>query len=302
MVRNIRLLKMRSSMLHGDNMKQKNNQQILEYREHEVEQGITVPLLHFKLLEEVEGITHCFTTRGGGVSTGDCASMNLSFTRGDDEAAVMENYRRVAKAMGVDVSQFVCSDQTHTTNVRKVTKADAGKGVVTPKDYTDVDGLITNEPGLVLSTFYADCVPLYFVDPVHKAIGLSHSGWRGTVNKMGKVTIEAMAREYGSRPEDLYCTIGPSICQDCYEVSRDVAEEFMNAFPGHEAEILLQKSEEKFQLDLWKANEIVMLEACVLPEHLAVTNICTCCNHEELFSHRASKGKRGNLAAFLALN
>ena len=282
-------------------MIQKNDNQILIERMHEIEPGIQVPLLHFPLLEKCSFITHAFTTRMGGVSTGDCTSMNLSFTRGDDEAAVRENYRRIAAALGTDAKQFVCSDQTHTTNVRRVTKADAGKGVVIPKDYTDVDGLITNEPGIVLSTFYADCVPLYFVDPVHRAIGLSHSGWRGTVNKMGQVTIEAMKREFGSKPEELYCAIGPSICQDCYEISRDVAEEFMKAFPEHVNDILLQKSEEKFQLDLWKANEIVMLESGILPEHLAVTNICTCCNPTELFSHRASKGKRGNLAAFLMI-
>ena len=282
-------------------MIQKNDKQILIERMHEIEPGIQVPLLHFPLLEKCSFITHAFTTRMGGVSTGDCTSMNLSFTRGDDEAAVRENYRRIAAALGTDAKQFVCSDQTHTTNVRRVTKADAGKGVVIPKDYTDVDGLITNEPGIVLSTFYADCVPLYFVDPVHRAIGLSHSGWRGTVNKMGQVTIEAMKREFGSKPEELYCAIGPSICQDCYEISRDVAEEFMKAFPEHVNDILIQKSEEKFQLDLWKANEIVMLESGVLPEHLAVTNICTCCNPTELFSHRASNGKRGNLAAFLMI-
>lgn len=282
-------------------MIQKNDKQILIERMHEIEPGIQIPLLHFPLLEKCGFITHAFTTRMGGVSSGDCASMNLSFTRGDDEAAVRENYRRIAAALGTDVKQFVCSDQTHTTNVKRVTKADAGKGVVIPKDYTDVDGLITNEPGIVLSTFYADCVPLYFVDPVHRAIGLSHSGWRGTVNKMGQVTIEAMKREFGSRAADLYCAIGPSICQDCYEISKDVAEEFMHAFPEHVNDLLLQKSEEKYQLDLWKANEIVMLEAGILPEHLAVTNICTCCNPTELFSHRASKGKRGNLAAFLMI-
>lgn len=282
-------------------MKQKNNQQILEYKEHIVEQGISVPLLHFKLLEEIEGVKHCFTTRGGGVSENELSTMNLSFTRGDKEEAVLENYRRMALFFGTEAGQFVCTDQTHTTNIRKVTKADAGKGVTVLRDYKDIDGLITNEAGLVLSTFYADCVPLYFVDPVNKAIGLSHSGWRGTVGKIGKVTIEAMEREFGSRPEDIYCAIGPSICQDCYEVSRDVADVFMEAFRGHESEILYQKSEEKFQLDLWKANEIVLLEAGILPEHLAVTNICTCCNPNELFSHRASKGKRGNLAAFLML-
>ncbi len=282
-------------------MKQKNKEQILEYREHKIEQDIIVPLLHFKLLEDTGIVNHCFTTRMGGISIGDCASMNLSFTRGDDENAVFENYRRIALVMGSKIERFVCSDQTHTTNIRRVTKEDAGKGVIYPKDYTDVDGLITNEKGLILATFYADCVPLYFVDPIHSAIGLSHSGWRGTVNKMGKVTIEAMEKEFGSKAEDLYCAIGPSICQDCYEVSRDVAEEFMKVFPSHVNEILIQKSEEKFQLDLWKANEIVLTEAGVLPERIAITNICTCCNPNELFSHRASKGKRGNLAAMLEL-
>lgn len=291
-------------------MKQKNSQEIFEYKIHTPESDMAIPLLHFKLFEELDMVKHCFTTREGGVSTGDCASMNLSFSRGDAEASVRENYRRIAAAMGVAVEDMVCSDQTHTTNVRLVTRLDAGKGILNPKDYTDVDGLITKEPGLVLATFYADCVPLYFVDPVQKAIGLSHSGWKGTVGKIGKVTIEAMAKEFGSRPEDIYCAIGPSICQDCYEVSRDVAEAFMEAFKERVEEILVPKAvlgdrecyEEKFQLDLWKANEIVLLEAGVLPEHLAVTNICTCCNPTKLFSHRASKGKRGNLAAFLALN
>jgi len=118
---------------------------------------------------------------------------------------------------------------------------------------------------------------------------------------MGKVTIEALNREYGSRPEDLYCAIGPSICQDCYEVSEDVALEFKKAFAGHENEILIDKGNGKYQLNLWKANEIVLLEAGVLPEHLAITDICTCCNPDLLFSHRASHGRRGNLGAFLCL-
>ena len=178
---------------------------------------------------------------------------------------------------------------------------DAGNGLTREREFHDIDGLITDVPGLVLSTFYADCVPLYFVDPVHRAIGLSHSGWRGTVNRMGKATIEAMRREYGSRPEELCCAIGPSICQDCYEVSGDVAMEFEQAFAGHEREILLAKENGKYQLDLWKANEIVLLDAGVLPEHLEITDICTCCNPDLLFSHRASHGKRGNLGAFLCL-
>ena len=260
-----------------------------------------LPLLHYPLLEDTGIVEHCFTTRLGGVSEGVCASLNLSFSRGDDPVAVLENYRRVATTFGKTVDDFVCTDQTHTTTVLQVGKKECGYAVTKERPYTDVDGLITNEPGVILSTFYADCVPLYFVDPVNKAIGLSHSGWRGTVGRMGQKTLEAMKEAFGTNPADVYAAIGPSICQDCYEISEDVAEHFYEEFQGHGDEILINKGNGKYQLDLWKTNEIVMLDAGILPEHLAVTNICTCCNETVLFSHRASQGKRGNLAAFLML-
>ena len=284
-------------------------QEVLQEEWHKVD-GSDLLLLKYPLLEELGIVKHCFTTRIGGVSEGIFGTMNLSFTRGDDKSAVEENYRRLAEAMEVDYEKFVFTDQTHTVNVRKVSMADAGKGLVRERDYQDVDGLITNEPGLVLSTFFADCVPLYFVDPVHRAIGMSHSGWRGTVARMGRVTLEAMQREYGTKPEDVICAIGPSICQDCYEVSWDVAEEFAKEFSGHEQEILMEspkneaiqeQADKKYQLNLWRANEIVLLEAGVKKEHIAVTDICTCCNPDVLFSHRASHGKRGNLGGFLCL-
>ena len=276
-------------------------QPVLREDWHENEDGSRLLLLKYPLLECTGIVEHCFTTRLGGVSTDIFSTMNLSFTRGDEEAAVRENYRRLARALGAEVGQFVCSDQTHTVNVRRVTAADAGKGLTRERDYRDVDGLITDEPGLVLSTFYADCVPLYVVDPVHRAIGMSHSGWRGTVARMGQATLIRMKEEFGTDPKDVYAAIGPSICQACYEVSEDVADAFKEAFAGHEREILLDKGNGKYQLDLWRSNEIVMLDAGIKREHLAVTNICTCCNERLLFSHRASKGKRGNLGAFLML-
>lgn len=279
----------------------KNDEQILVLQEFDCGEGQTFPLLRFPLLDETGIVENAFTTREGGVSEGIFESLNLSFTRGDDPDAVKENYRRIAAAFGKEVSDIVCSDQTHTTNVRRVDRTYGGCGVIKDRPYTDVDGLVTDEPGLILATFYADCVPLYFVDPVHKAIGLSHSGWRGTVERMGQATLDKMKAEFGTDPADVYAAIGPSICQDCYEVSEDVAEAFTEAFAGHEEEILIDKGNGKYQLDLWKANEIVMMDAGVKREHLAVTNICTCCNERLLFSHRASKGKRGNLGAFLML-
>ena len=259
----------------------------------------SVPLLYFPILENTGIVEHCFTTRAGGVSEGIFDSLNLSFTRGDDESAVMENYDRLAAALDTRKEQFVCTDQTHTTNVIRVGKEDCGYGVTRQKPYTDVDGLVTDEPGVVLSTFFADCVPLYFVDTVNRAIGLSHSGWRGTVGRMGQRTLEKMATEFGTNPKDIVAAVGPSICQDCYEVSEDVAEEFIREFSGHADEILINKGNGKYQLDLWKTNEIVLIEAGVKKENIAVTNICTCCNPDVLFSHRASKGKRGNLGAFM---
>jgi YfiH family protein len=284
----------------------KSTEEILQLKEYKIDsieddEKISVPVLEYPLLESTGIVKHCFSTRMGGCSSGIYESMNLSYSRGDEAKCVDENYRRIAKALGVEIEDFICTDQTHTTKVLRVGKEERGYGVTRPKPYTDVDGLITNEPGVVLSTFYADCVPLYFVDPVHKAIGLSHSGWRGTVGRMGQKTLEAMKEAFGTNPEDVYAAIGPSICQDCYEISEDVAQCFYQEFKGQGQEILQDKGNGKYQLDLWKSNEIVLTEAGIKREHLAVTNICTCCNHKLLFSHRASHGQRGNLGAFLCL-
>ena len=260
--------------------------------------------LQFPALSATEVCRHLFSTRIGGVSEGDLGSMNLSYTRGDKKENVDENFRRIADILECEPDDFVLSHQTHTTNVRVVTEADRGKGITRERDYEEVDGLITNVPGIVLSTFYADCVPLYFLDPVKKAIGLSHSGWRGTVNKMGKVTVNKMAEEYGCNPKDLVAVIGPSICVDCYEVSMDVAQEFMTAFADAENldKIVIPKNEEKAMLNLWQANLAVLIEAGIPKENITLPDLCTSCNKELLFSHRATNGKRGNLGAFLVLN
>lgn len=222
--------------------------------------------------------------------------MNISTTRGDDPSAIEENTRRIAAAIGVEPENMVYTHQTHTVHVEAAGEGDRGKR------FMETDGMVTNVPGICLVTFYADCVPLYFVDPVKKAIGLSHSGWRGTVQKMGKVTVEKMREAYGSNPEDIIAAIGPSICQDCYEVSRDVIDEFCGSFKKEILpELYYKKENGKYQLNLWKANEEVLLEAGILKEHMAVTNVCTHCNPDVLFSHRTMGDKRGNLSAFLAL-
>lgn len=260
-----------------------------------------VPFITFSKLKEA-GVTHGFSTRLGGVSQEHLASMNLSFARGDSPLNVHENFRRMGEAIGFTPEQLVFSDQQHQSVIRKVTKEDAGKGIVRTRDYTCVDGLVTDEPGLCLATFYADCVPLFFYDPVKNVVALAHSGWRGTVAKIGAKMVHLMERDYGCMDYNIIAAIGPSICKDCYEVSRDVYEEFEKSFAVSELEEIFEtKTDGKYQLDLWKANELILTQAGIQKEHLDVTDICTCCNPDLLFSHRASHGKRGNLAAFIML-
>ena len=260
------------------------------------------PYLEYPLFQNTGIVHHGFSTRLGGVSEGCFSSLNLSFTRGDDEKAVRENFRRIGNAIGVRCEDMVFTHQTHTTNVLAVTDMERGMGIMRERNYHDIDGLVTNVPGICLVTFFADCVPLYFVDPVKKVIGLSHSGWRGTVGKIGKKTVELMKETYGSDPADILAAVGPSICQACYEVSADVAEQFQTSFDSqYWPDLFEKKMNGKYQLNLWKANEIIMKEAGITEEHIAVTNLCTHCNSELLYSHRTTGDKRGNLCAFLAL-
>ena len=279
----------------GLGLKYKTNAYTIEEKE-----SCGVPYLSYPLLEQTGIVHHGFSTRLGGVSKGYCSTMNISTTRGDDPEDVRENIRRIAAAIGVQTESMTYTHQVHTTNVAVVREEDRGRR------FEETDGMVTNIPGICLVTFYADCVPLYFVDPVKKAIGLSHSGWRGTVGKMANVTVEKMQDIYGSNPEDILAAVGPSICRDCYEVSEDVIEQFRinydeKIWPALFYQKESQKGTKKYQLDLWKANEQNLLESGIIPEHIAVTNLCTCCNPEILFSHRILGWNRGNLSAFLAL-
>ena len=261
-----------------------------------------VPYISYRALADIKWLKNGFSTRLGGVSEGVLSTMNLGFGRNDLPGNVVKNHEIIANAIGFNPENIVASKQTHTTNVKIVSKKDCGKGIYRERDYDDVDGMITNEKGIVLATYFADCVPLYMVDTKNKAIGLSHSGWRGTVGKIGKVTLDLMKETYGTNPKDVIACIGPSICRDCYEVSEDVATEFETAFKGREKDILINKGNGKYQLDLWECNYIIFKECGVYEENIHMPDICTCHNMEMMFSHRATQGRRGNLAAFLSID
>ena len=254
------------------------------------------------LLENEDKLLHGFSTRLGGVSTGDTGTMNLGFAREENKENVRENYRRIADAVGFDPNRLVMTHQTHTKNVRIVKEEDAGSGFAKERPYRDVDGLVTNIPGITLVCFSADCVPVLVWDKTHCAVGCAHSGWRGTVSDIAGEVIRIMGQEYGTKPEDVKAAIGPSICQSCYEVSEDVIEVFAQTYEHALHEKLFYKKENgKYQLDLWEAVRQNLLRAGLQEENISLPDLCTHCNPSFLFSHRTLHGRQGNLGAFIGI-
>ncbi len=264
--------------------------------------GDIVPVIKYMALEQFDNLIHGFSTRLGGVSKDHLYSLNLSFSRGDDTDKVVANNLRFAKAVGYEFENRVFSDQVHDIKIYVVTEEDKGKGVKLKETIKGIDGLVTNVKDIPLITFYADCVPLYFYDKVNNVVGLAHSGWKGTVNNIACEMVKTMINEYDSKPQDIIAAIGPSICMDCYEVSSDVAEQFIEKYSSAEIkEILLDKGNGKYQLNLHQACRFNLLNAGVLDDNISMPDICTCCNPQALYSHRASNGLRGNLAAVIML-
>lgn len=239
------------------------------------------------------------STRLGGVSEGIYASMNLSYTRGDDTARVDENFARMCDALGVPVEGVVISAQEHHVNIENVTSADCGKGKTLP-GYTDVDGLITDEPNVILCTQYADCVPLLFADPKKRVVAASHAGWRGTVEEIGRLTVERMCKDYGCDPADILAAIAPSIGKCCFEVDTPVYNAFskMQVFDDG---CFVYDGGDKYHIDLWEVNRRVLLSAGVKADNITVTDLCTRCHPDLFWSHRKTGPARGSLAAFIGM-
>ncbi|MBR6020306.1 MAG: peptidoglycan editing factor PgeF [Lachnospiraceae bacterium] len=258
-----------------------------------------VKVVQFPELLQFPELRHGFSTREGGVSSGIFASMNLGFERGDEEANVRENFRRIMTALDIPQGAEVFTKQTHTTNVVVVTAENRGTGIERPVPYDDVDGIVTDVPGLALTVFCSDCVPIWFYDPVRRAIGVCHAGWRGTVGGIAGKTVELMKEQYSCNPTDIHTAIGPSIGPECFEVGEEVAVVFEERFG---ASVVVREGYPKPHVDLWKANAAVLAEAGVPRDQIAISGLCTMCHPDLLFSHRATGGKRGSNAGFLMLS
>ncbi len=247
-------------------------------------------------------IRHAASTRVGGVTdTPHLASMNLGVNTGDTRENLMENYARFCKAVEIPAEDLVFSSQFHNANIRDVTQSDRGKGLINPMDYQDVDGLVTDCLDTALTVFSADCVPILFADTLRRAIGAAHCGWGGTIKNLAGKMVETLHARYACRPEDLQIAIGASIHRCCYEVSKELYEQFLHTFPflqNTEAVLLEHGS---YYLDLPDINRQILMEHGVPKSSIFVSDLCTCCNKDTLFSHRGSAGKRGIMANIITM-
>lgn len=258
-----------------------------------------IPIIEFKALQSLGGLRHGCTTRLGGISQGCFASLNLGFKTGDDSSRIRENYRRLAAALAIPEEAFTLSRQNHTVNILAVRAEDRGKGLCRPGDKQDIDGLITNEPGICLLIHHGDCVPLLIADKHGKAIAAVHAGWRGTAGNIAGHGVAALQKSYGIEPADLIAAIGPSIGSCCYEIGPEVAAAFAPLEGSRD--FLFPLAGDKFHLDLPEVNRRAFLAAGLKEENIHLSGLCTACHKRIFFSHRRQKGRRGLQGSFIML-
>jgi YfiH family protein len=253
------------------------------------------------LLNSFAEVVHGFTTRNGGCSHIPFSSLNLGTHVGDDPASVEENRRRVAAAMGYQVSEIITANQVHGSHVCLVDSP--------PQSPQAADALITNKTNVLLMLMYADCVPIFVFDRNKRAVGLIHSGWKGTEANIVKRTVDSMAESFGTSPQDLIAVIGPCICVDHYEVSRDVAEKFVN-FPETqmhgtaEPVIPYNKDKDTYLLDLRQIVLQQLRASGIDRDAVVISDQCTFANEKDFYSHRRDGGEgtqTGRMAALIGL-
>jgi hypothetical protein len=227
----------------------------------------------------------------------------------DNPADVIANRERLAQAIGVDTRAVTYAEQVHGNEVVTVSARDKGKGVYSRESAIQAkDGFITNEAGVFLHALFADCVPLYFFDPVRRAIGLAHAGWKGSVLQIARETVLAMRNAFGSNPFDLLAVIGPSIGGCCYEVDgnvlsrvQEVLREIGSDAPEDSEDVFRLKGEGKYLLNLQQLNRHIMIKAGILPTNIEISTLCTSCRTDMFFSHRKEGGTTGRMAAWIGI-
>lgn len=237
-------------------------------------------------------IIHGVFTRLGGISHPPYHWLNVGSSVGDDQEAVDTNHDLICRALGIRRADIATAYQVHSANVAVVGPKDRGRVAL------QTDALVTNTPGVFLMLRFADCVPILFYDPVQRAVGLAHAGWKGTLGRAVQKTVEAMVEVYGSRPADLIACIGPSIGPCCYQIGGDVAELVNKVFPS-QPQLLCRQGDGSCHFDLWEANRLQL--AAMGVHQVEVSGLCTACHNDEFFSHRADNGLTGRFAVVIGL-
>ncbi len=246
-------------------------------------------------------ITAIFTSRKGGISSGPYNSLNLGFHTDDSNDNILKNRKILAETLNIDYKKMTSAEQVHSNKIHIVKKEDTGKGAL---DYSsvinNVDGLITDIPDLPLVSFYADCVPLFFLDTENKVIGLAHAGWKGTVQKIGPRCVQKMKKEFNTSPEHLLVAIGPAISQKYFEVDEDVFLKFKSVFTDHE-KFINKKNRFKYSIDLSLCNKLSLIKAEVPENNIICSNYCTYDNQEYFYSYRRDNGVTGRMVSIIQI-
>jgi len=252
----------------------------------------------FEHFDQTNLVTHCFTSRIGGVSEGAYGHMNLGYKSGDKLDHIEMNHRIMKEVLGIEEKDFVFTEQVHKTEIYTV-KGDFDSKV-NQMEIRNVDGFVTNDGDYALHTVYADCVPIYILDIENHAIGLAHSGWRGTVGKMGEVLLQRMASEFGTEPSNCLAGIGPSIGPCCFEVGKEVTDSFKKVFNETES-YLVKEQATKDYINLWKINKKILVDSGVSENNIICAEMCTSCNSEYFYSYRRDNGRTGRMAGIMKL-
>lgn len=250
-------------------------------------------------MDHFPGLVAGITTKNGGNSRGYFENLNLGFHVGDDPRDVYLNRAMVAELLDFSLNKWVGAEQIHDTIIKRVTKEDIGKGADNyDSSFKGTDGFYTKEDGVLLTLCFADCVPLFFISPKKQMIGVAHAGWKGTVKQIARHMVEAWGKE-GIDPEQIFVTIGPSICEECYIVSDKVINFVENILEDIDKKPYNLINDDQYSLDLREVNKLVLKKAGVPDENITVTGICSSCAGAEFFSHRRDQGQSGRMLSFI---
>lgn len=248
-----------------------------------------------------QGVDLAFSTRHGGVSSGVFNSLNMGLHVGDGDDAVIENRRRILEIFHSPLTNGVCCQQVHGHDVIRVNSNDRGKGAFKlGQVLADCDAMITNTPGVYLMSFYADCVPIYFWDHVHRVIGTAHGGWKGTMGGIAVNTLQSMSEEYGSSPSEVEVFIGPGIGPCCFEIQPDLAAKVNAEFKSLH-DIITMDSGGAYTWDLQETNRQLLINSGVEPSRIYVCRLCTACHTDKFYSYRRENGETGRMGAIIGL-